>query len=133
MAVEITEELKKFIHTHINSVEQLEVLLLLRSNSQQEWSAREVSQKLFIQPESAAGRLADLHGSNLLTVREEGQKLYRYQPQSGALDQHVGSLDRAYKERKDAVIRLIFSRPVDNIRVFSNAFRIRRDNPGRND
>jgi DNA-binding MarR family transcriptional regulator len=124
---EITDDVKRFIHDHIHSVEQLEVLLLLAGSGRQEWDAAAVSQKLYIQAASAETRLADLQARGFLTVRMDGpHKRYSFASLSAAQEQTIRGLDAAYKMRKDSVINLIFSRPADNIRSFSDAFRIRR-------
>jgi hypothetical protein len=124
---EITNDIKRFIDDNIHSVEQLEVLLLLAGSGKEEWDATSVSQKLYIQGASAATRLADLQARGLLTVRTEGA-LSRYclASLSSEQEQTIRGLDAAYKMRKDSIINLIFSRPADNIRSFSDAFRIRR-------
>jgi hypothetical protein len=125
---EVSPEVKRFIHGTINSVEQLEVLLFLMSNPEREWSADEVGASIRATPESVAEKLRDLHAARLLAVSPGPPPCYRYAPDSTALEQAVAqSLDRAYRERKDTVIKLIFSRPMKNISVFANAFRIRRD------
>jgi hypothetical protein len=125
----IAEDVWRFIHDNINSVEQLEVLLLLRGEPQKQWSAEEVSRRLFTMPASASTRLIDLHARGLL--KESGANgtdvLYSYSPGDSRTDDVVSRLDRAYRERKDSVIQIIFSRPADRIQVFSDAFRIRRD------
>ena len=123
---EITTDIERFIHDNINSVEQLEVLLLLVSPPQKEWSALEVSQKIYRQPDSVAARLEDLRDRGILSVRQEAQLFYRY-VSSARQDAVIRGLERAYEVRKDAVIRLIFTRLPDTLRVFSDAFRIRRD------
>ena len=123
---EITPEIERFIHDNINSIEQMEILLLLFSTPQKEWSAIQVSQKLYRQPESAAVKLEELRDRGILSVREEGQLLYRYIPNSHQ-DAVIRGLDRAYQIRKDAVIDLVFNRSSDTLRAFSNAFRIRRE------
>jgi len=123
----ISPEVRKFIHGTINSVEQLEVLLFLMSNAESDWSPAEVSERVRSTPESVEPKLVDLLAARLVTVRDEGGPRYRYAPESGALAEEVAqSLDKAYRERKDTVIQLIFTRPMDNIRVFADAFRIRR-------
>jgi hypothetical protein len=125
----IAEDVRRFIHDNINSVEQLEVLLLLRGEPEKKWSAEEVSRRLFTMPASAATRLSDLLTLGLL--KESGANgtdtLYSYSPGDSRTDDVVSRLDRAYRERKDSVIQIIFSRPADRIQVFSDAFRIRRD------
>ncbi len=123
---ELSDAIRRFIRDRVHSVEQLEVLLLLAGSAPQEWDAARVSQKLYTQPESAATRLADLHTHGLLTTGS-APGLYRYAAPTPAMDEVVRGLGVAYKERKDAVIREIFSRPLDNLRTFADAFRIRRE------
>ena len=123
----LSENVKKFIIDHINSVEQLEVLLLLHSHKQKEWSAREASQELRINQDSAKVRLADLHSRGLLAVRESSDPLYRYQPQKPNFAQTVDDLAKAYPEYRVTVINLIFSKPIDKIRTFADAFKFRED------
>jgi hypothetical protein len=123
---EISAEVKRFIHRTINSVEQLEVLLFLMSNAEEEWTAQEASERIRLSAEQVALCMAELVEAQLLKVGAGGR--YRYAPKSSALEQEVAdSLDRAYRERRSSVIELIYSRPLENIRVFSDAFRIRRE------
>jgi predicted ArsR family transcriptional regulator len=127
VADEISRDVDQFIRDHINSVEQLEVLLLLMENAQQEWSAAQVAQKLYRQPVSIAGHMDALRAAGLLTKTQGKEILYRYAPHSRTMESTVSSLDRAYRERKDTVIRLIFSRPPDALRSFSDAFKFRKN------
>ena len=127
MASGIAKNVEQFIHDNINSMEQLEVLVLLAGDPQQEWSATRVSQELRIQPESAAMRLADLHDKGILALRQEDELQYSYKPNTGALEEAVRGLISTYEERRVTVINLIFSKPVDNVRVFADAFRLKKE------
>lgn len=126
MPDEISREVDQFIRDHISSVEQLEVLLLLAESPQQEWSAVQIAQKLYRQPESITTHLEALLAAGLLKKCEAAKATYCYAANSGAVDATVRALDKAYRQRKDTVIRLIFSRPSDAIRSFADAFRIRK-------
>jgi len=128
-AGQIPDYLQQFIHQHIHSVEQLEVLLLLRSEPQKWWSAAEVSKRLFTIENSAAMRLAALHDCHFLQKKvEDGHvPLYRYEPLDEETDDTIGALDRFYRERKDTVIQVIFSPPSNRAKSFADAFKFRRD------
>jgi predicted ArsR family transcriptional regulator len=129
VAVEdIPEDVRRFINEHITSIEQLEVLLLLKRSADREWSAAEVSRELAIHPESAAVRLTDLEGRGLLVAKPDSPPAYRYQPTSSALARVVNNLAEVYKQHRVSVITLVFSKPIDNIRSFSDAFKFRKDN-----
>ena len=120
----IPEEVRQFLLQCIDSVEQLEVLLLLHRMSEQRWSAEAVAQVLYSNPDSIAHRLAGLHSNGLLAVTESSS--YRYQPKSTALDETVTLLANTYRERRVAVITIIASKPMENVRAFSDAFRLRK-------
>jgi len=117
--VGIAEELKGFIQSYIDSVEQLEVLLLLMAQ-RRDWSAPEVSRTLAIQPESAAVRLVGLYRNGLLDARDDGRgrSAFRYSPNSANLARLADDLVRTYRERKHSVITLIATRPSELVQVF---------------
>lgn len=122
----ISENVKRFIAAYIDSVELLEVLLLLRSHAR-EWSTESVSQEIRSSPISVTKRLTDLCERGLLSVKESRPPLYFYKPRTGELDRAVRELADAYRERPTRIIELIFSRQTDTLRKFSDAFKFRKD------
>lgn len=123
----LSEEVKKFIVEHINSLEQLEILLLLHRHPEKEWTAQNVSRELRLSQPSVATRLADLERRGLLAIRESSDLLYRYRPQKPDIEPAVDSLARLYPDYRFTVINLIFSKPLDKIKTFADAFRFRED------
>ncbi len=108
-------------------MEQLEVLLWIAEHDGKEWSAADVSRELYIQSASASDRLNDLAIRRLLQASKTIPTLYRYAPADATMANTVRDLASAYNVRRVGIINLILERPLDNVRVFSNAFRIRRD------
>ena len=125
----ISQDVRHLIVERIDSVVQLEVLLLLKSEAQRAWAAADVAQQLRIEPQWAAGQLEELASRGLLGVAGEPPGGYRYAPATPGLDAAVGQLERDYAERRVTVITLIFSKPVDKLRTFADAFRLRKDRP----
>jgi predicted ArsR family transcriptional regulator len=123
----IPREVEQLISEHINSIEQLEILLLLHRQPSRRWTAADVARELRIHAASAATRLADLAARGFLHAEAAPAPAYLYQPTASALDGAVGGLAAAYAERRVTVIGLIFSKPLDNIRVFAGAFRLKKD------
>ena len=115
---------QRFLLAHIDSIEKLEVLLLLRGHSSRTWTGAAVAQELRIAEESARGRLEDLCSRGLLTC--EANDAFRYAPVSGNDAQAVDELASTYAQRRVSVISFIFSQPMDRIRSFADAFRIKR-------
>lgn len=123
----IPQKVEAFVLGNINSIEQLEVLLLLRKDPDREWDADQVSSALRTNPASAAGRLSDLRSRKLLSKRRDaGQLYYRYSPEAeiGLL---VDEVAKFYTTHRHMIIELIYSRPAETIRILADAFRIWKD------
>lgn len=123
----IPEEVKQFIAERIDSVELLEVLLFLRARPDREWSAKEITVEFRSSVASIAKRLADLHTRELLFLKEGSPPLYRYSPRTNNLVVLVDRLAQVYEISRARVIDLIFSRPTDKLRHFSDAFKLRKE------
>jgi hypothetical protein len=117
----IPDDVRAFILAHIGSVEQLEVLLLVRRERARAWNGPEIARELRIHETSAGMRLEDLAARGLL-VREADR--FRYDP-PGDVERVIGNLARTYAELRVGVINLIFSKPVDRIRTFADAFKLK--------
>jgi predicted ArsR family transcriptional regulator len=122
----IPPRVQRFISTHIDSIEKLEVLLLMRARAEREWTARDVSQELRITESSAVARLEDLTARRLLVSRGN-PPAYRFSPASSEDAQAVSELQDTYSTRRVSVISFIFSKPLDKVRGFADAFRLKRD------
>lgn len=120
---EFSAEFQTFINKNINSVEQIEVLLILRANPERVWTIDEISAIMRSSPNSIRSRLEGLAACELsAAVPGEG---FRYAA-SGRLHAMVEVLAEEYAERRFSVIELVFSRP-DAARTFADAFRLRED------
>jgi predicted ArsR family transcriptional regulator len=127
---DLPSNVRRFIADHLNSVEQLEVLLLLRSDPQRVWTASEVSSELVSTPDAAALRLADLEEHGLISSEDGPVARYRYGRPSRKLESDVSAVATAYEKRRVKVISEIFSGPATPAESFSDAFRLWRDQDG---
>lgn len=119
--------MRRLIADHIDSVEQLEILLLLYQHSERSWTAESVARELRVSPMSSGDRLKDMARAAILSKVQGSETEYRYAPESPQMAEAVAGLAAAYSERRVTVINLIFSKPVDKIRTFADAFRLRKD------
>lgn len=83
-----------------------------------------MARDLYSHPTSIAVRFQALLGAGLM--REPAPGYFQYAPRSVELDETVARLDDLYRERRVAVIAAIASRSLDNVKAFSDAFRIRK-------
>jgi len=107
----IPAEVEQFLSEQILSVENLEVLLLLAGTPDQWWSATDAANVLYRRPESVAFHLDALHRAGLFNKYQDQAAIFRYSPGSEAITRIVAAVERAYRERKDSVIEMIFAAP----------------------
>jgi hypothetical protein len=123
----IPQEVRAFIADQIDSVLQLELLLLLHKKRDRDFGAAEVVAELRIDPTWAAAQLEDFCARGILTCAEAPSRRYRYAPKSPEIDGAITKLDQTYTDRRVSVISLIFSKPTDKLRSFADAFRVRKE------
>ena len=98
-----------FITRCIDSVETLDVLLLLRRSPDTFWAPAAVARQLGIEPETAANRLASLHSRGLLD-RAAATSAFRFAPIEAADNALIDRLESLYRDRRAAVLGVIRSR-----------------------
>jgi hypothetical protein len=121
----LSPETQRFIERCIHSVEQLEVLLLLRREPTRVWNGDAVARELRIDPASATTRLDDLARQGLAAAAADHQQGFSFSASTPELSRAVDAIARDYAERRVSVISAIFSRPTDALQSFADAFRIR--------
>jgi len=124
MTEEFPQQLRQFITESIDSVAELEVLLLLRADPAHTWLAHEVGQALYTSSDITETQLKSLHSRHLIDAAPNGRYSYRAGGESALL---IDQLAQLYQDRRVAVITAIYAKPVDTIRSFSDAFRFRKD------
>jgi hypothetical protein len=118
----LSESLQRFVRERLPSLEQIEIVLLLRGDHTRSWSALEVSQNLGTPPESTAMRLFLLASNGVVTF--EGG---RYRSASDAATEALfEELSTAYAQNRAALIALVGGQPSDPLRSFADAFKLKK-------
>ena len=123
----ISPQVRAFIADYVESAVQLEVLLLLAGRRDRGWSAADVAQELRIETGWVDEQFHVMSAKGLLGSDPADPSRCRFAPKSPDLDRAVTELAKAYADRRVTVIGLIFSKPLDKIRDFADAFRFRKD------
>lgn len=123
----IPEDVKKFILFKIDSIAQMEALLLLRENAQEKWDTATVARRLYISEQETADVLAQLWSQGFLAVNSGAPPLYQYSPTSPELGQMVDRMAEVYARHLVPVTNLIHSKPRTRIQEFADAFKLRKD------
>lgn len=118
----VPDDVRDFIQRHIDSVAQLEALLLLRSNPNEDWDAARTAKRLYTTEQEVAEVLARLGADGFLSFKNG---LYRYQ--CGPEEQRmVDRLASVYSSHLIPVTNVIHAKP-RRIREFADAFKFRKD------
>jgi hypothetical protein len=127
MATDFPAEIEQFIAQHIESLAELEMLLVMRREPERAWSGDDLSRELYVTPDVCAGIISELERRGFVRRDASNDKLYRYQSGSAEMDRLIDQLATLYQERRVAVITQIYSKPVKNVQTFADAFRLRRE------
>jgi hypothetical protein len=127
MATDFPAEIEQFIAQHIESLAQLELLLLIRKEPERAWSCYDLARQLYVAPDVCMGILADLERRAFVQRSASNDNLFSYRSGSVEIDRLVDQLSTLYQERRVAVITQIYSKPVKQVQTFADAFRLRRE------
>ena len=115
-----------FLRKHVDSIEGLELLLLLHFEPDTVWSVQDCADRLGIPPNICKRQLELLTSGGLLTTDSAGS---RFGPKTPELRGQVRRLVQVYGERRIEVVNSIVGRSLDRIREFADAFRLRKEKP----
>ena len=118
----LTPQIETFLSARIDSVETLEILLLL-ARGKALWSPEDIAETLGLERDDTAERLAALESARLVS-RESGG--CRFSPADPAVRTLVADLAREYAEHRANVINVIYSANLERLRKFAEAFRLRK-------
>ena len=130
-ARELPEDVRALLHEHIESYEQLEVLLLLRRERYEQWTGEALAARLRVRAELIDTALAGLEASGLVELAGAAPARFAYRPASSGLDAAVGRLEREYAERPILVIQLMSTNAIERLRTaalhtFADAFVLKK-------
>ena len=123
---ELPADVLQLLRERIRSIEQLEILLLLRESGDRFWNAAEVYQEVRSSERSVAQTLERLCLKGLLDC-DKATSRYRFAPQTEAMKTAIDHLAELYAERRVRVVEAIYSEPLDAVDEFARAFRLRKD------
>ncbi len=122
----ISDDVRRFVLTSVPSIPYLEAILLFKRDRSVEWSAKRVSQALYIS-ETAGAALVDALASAGVIVAASDASLFRYSPRDTALDEALSALEQAYRTDMIGVTRLVHDATQRSAQRLADAFRIRKD------
>jgi hypothetical protein len=125
MAYTVPDQVRAFVRQHLRAYDQLEVLMLVRSAPQTEWTVSSVFKVVQSTRELVEERLEGFVRAGFLA--KTGSNTYRYAPRTEALRQQIAELAEAYHLGRHHLIELIYAPPPDPLQGFSDAFKFKRN------
>jgi hypothetical protein len=119
----IPPEVREFIIRHIDTVSQLEALLLLRANPEKSWDIATTASRVYASNEQIAEVLERFSAARF--VIREGE-FYRYLCTDADAEATIGKLADIYASHLIAVTNMIHQKN-RNLRSFADAFKLRKD------
>jgi hypothetical protein len=125
---DIPADVREFLQRHVETYEQLEVLLLLCRERQRPWTAEAVGAKLRLSTLMVVKSLDDLTRARLVDhLRVGNQSTFTFRPGSSRTATTVEELLRIYDDSPLKVIHLMNSSALDRVRsaaarTFADAF-----------
>jgi hypothetical protein len=123
----IPNDIERFLIKHIDSIAQLEALLLLRSDPQTAWSIETLAKRLYISEKQTAEIISGLCTSDFLIIKTNKPRRYQYQPGSVELGNMIDRVAEIYTKHLVPVTDLIHSRSRNRVQKFADAFRLRKE------
>ncbi len=124
-AEDFTPALRHFISCYVRSVEQLEILLLLRQQPDRVWSVQAVYDVILSTTSSIERWLTELTRSGF--VCEEQPLAYRYSA-TGEPAEQIAALAHFYKTTPVQVIEAIYQPKADAAQSFADSFKLKNPN-----
>jgi hypothetical protein len=120
---DIPKNVRQLILRHIDSVQQVEILALLRDEPERDWTPAEISRALQINGDACRDWMTRFAQAGLADRTDRG---FRH-PRGGRTSAAADELVDYYARRRLAVIDSIYNKPSAAIQSFSDAFRMRRE------
>jgi DNA-binding FadR family transcriptional regulator len=120
----LPSELRAFLHSCIESLEQVELLIVLRGSDRFR-SARDAATEFHLTPAAARSNLETLAARGLLEVRVGEETSYRYRPRSEELARYCDLLAQHYVTSRQAIVGFVATESRLSIKRFADAFKLR--------
>jgi DNA-binding MarR family transcriptional regulator len=121
----IEPEVERFLLDSIDTVPQLEALLLIFQSPATVWTIAELAARIYVNERQATGILEDLTRRSLIVRVEPSPAKYQYVAPAEAQTRLLEKVARSYRTQLVQVTRFIHSNASASVRDFARAFRLK--------
>jgi hypothetical protein len=117
----------RFIVAEIDSVPQLEALLLFWNSRPRAWSSEQMAKALYVSPDVTRDILRHLMQRRLIAEVEGSDEQFALVLDSEEKEQLLASVDAVYRRELVRITNVIHSKASRAVRDFADAFRFKKD------
>lgn len=123
----IPDDVRQLLDSHIDSIEQLEILRVLGEDATREWRDDEIATQTQSTTEMAQTNLFALEARGMLMcVQRDGSVACRFGPHSAELEARIRRLLASYQHRPVTMIRIVYERNANTSGSSSDVFKIKK-------
>ena len=116
----------RFLEGNIDTVPQLETLLMMSEQPDRGWLTADVASRNYIAEQRATDTLNALQRRGLIPF-VESPPCFRFDPASDEVREVVADLARCYQKNLSRITELIHAKPSASIKEFARAFDLKKD------
>jgi hypothetical protein len=120
-------QVDRFILEQIDSVPQLEALLLLFNSRPKPWSTEEMAKSLYVRNDVASRILDSLLHRSLIAIPSPQSDLFFYSPDDESQNKLLSDVDAIYRKEVVRISSMIHSKASAGVRDFARAFRFKKE------
>ena len=121
---ELSDDVVRFIADYIDSVPQLEALLLLWDTAPRAWSIDELAARIYVSPQITQDIVSALERRRLIFRDERGALAFSPEAPDAA---RMAEVSGTYRRRLSQVAGLIHSKASLGVLEFARAFRLKKE------
>jgi hypothetical protein len=121
------QQVDRFIVDEIDSVPQLEALLLFWNDRPKVWSSESMARALYVSPEISHDILRHLAQRQLITEVEGRAGEFALNADTEEKEQLLASLDAIYRHELVRISNMIHTKASRAVRDFAQAFRLKKE------
>lgn len=121
------EKIDRFLVEEIDTVPQLEALLLIWNRRPKKWYCSEIAKALYISQDLAQEVIRHLVQHHLLVQMEGSTECYAIQADSEERERLFSDLDTTYRRELVRISNLIHEKASRAVRDFASAFRFKKE------
>lgn len=122
------EEIYRFILNQIDSVPQMEALLLVWESRPKKWAENEIAERLYIGIDAVRNIMQELVRRRLLAAdTQQSVKQYFYESKSEDLDSLIEAVAATYRHDLVRVSTFIHTKASSAVRDFAKAFKFTKE------